>query len=154
MAVNKFILFEINGENYGIDINRVNGIETAVNITSSPNMPSFMLGMINLRGNIIPVVSLRKKFNVEEIPNDSKTQYIITMNGASLIAFKVDAVSEIAEVADESLYPVPVMVKGTNTDYVNRVATVNGKLVVIIDIEGVLSDAEFEKVEGIVNAMK
>lgn len=154
MGLTKLVLFKINDQLYGIDIEQVNAIETATNITASPNMPDFMLGMINLRGSVIPIVSLRKKFAIPEIPVDAKTQYLIILRDGECIGFKVDEVKEIVEVSDENIHKLPTIVKSEDTGYANNIAAVDGNLVVIINTEGVLTDKESENISNAINAVQ
>lgn len=149
MAPEKQVLFHIGEEVYGIDIVYVQGIEKYVNIIPVPNAPSYIEGIINLRGEIIPVFSLRDKFRLPKIPPTEVTKLLITKAQDVIVGFEVDAVSEIVELAEDDILEAPPMIKTAATGYVGAVANVKDKLVILLDLDGILSDAEKESLQGI-----
>src|SRR5574344_1015018 len=106
----KQIVFELGGEYYSIEISKVQGIEPRQNIIRVPNAPNCIMGIINLRGDVIPVYSLRKKFGNNGREADEE-KLIITRSQDVVIAFQVDSVSEIIEIENSKMFEPPVIIK-------------------------------------------
>lgn len=147
----KPVIFKLNGEKYGIDITLVNGIEKEQHIVRVPNSPENIKGIINLRGTIIPVYDLAKKFHAPEIsPEDS--QLIITKIGEMLLAVEVEGVDEIFDIPASSISEVPKIIQGGRTSYIQEIAKVEEELIIILDVGSLLSEEEQKDVEEFVNA--
>ena len=146
----KPVIFKLNGERYGIDITLVNGIEKEQHIVRVPNSPENIKGIINLRGTIIPVYNLAKKFGVPDIsPEDS--QLIITQIGEMLLAVEVEGVDEIFDIPASSISEVPKIIQGGKTSYIQEIAKVDNDLLIILDVDSLLSQEEQKDVEEFVN---
>lgn len=142
------VLFHIGKELYGLDIRYVRGIEKYVNITPVPNSPDYIEGIINLRGEIIPIFNLRRKFGLEKVRATDETKLIISNSQGMPIAFEVDGVAEILTLDDEKAHNVPLLVRSDKTDYAGKIADTGKGLAVILDINGVFTKEEraaFEK---------
>lgn len=142
MGYTKQVVFKVGNESYGFDIQLVNAIEDYEGVVPIPNAPENILGMLNLRGEIVPVFSIRKKFGLPEIPVDDKTQLIVTRSNNMPIGFKVDSVEEILEIDGNDLHPMPVITKGEETAYANCVASKGKKLLILINHDGVITKKE------------
>ena len=149
----KPVIFKLQGEKYGIDINLVSGIEREQKIVSVPNAPDNIKGIINMRGIIVPVYNLARKFGFEDI--DSKnSQLIITRINDMYLAVEVEGVEEIFDISAASLSEVPKIVLGSRTSYIKEVAKVKDELIIIIDIDKLLSEDEQKDMEEFVNEQK
>lgn len=147
----KPVIFKLNGEKYGIDITLVNGIEKEQHIVRVPNSPENIKGIIDLRGTIIPVYDLAKKFRAPEIsPEDS--QLIVTKVGEMLLAVEVEGVDEIFDIPASSISEVPKIIQGGRTSYIQEIAKVESELIIILDVGSLLSEEEQKDVEEFVNA--
>ncbi len=146
MADFKPVVFKLDEELYGLDILRVQGIERDQQVVRVPNTASYIKGIMNLRGDVIPVYSLRKKFN---LPDTAKTdiQYIIVSANGNLLALEVDAVDEIHAVEDENVHVVPTIVNSAQTRYFDKVLKTNRGLIITIDIDKLLSDEEIQQIQ-------
>ncbi len=141
MADLKPVIFKLNGEKYGVDISLVNGIEKEQEIVAVPNSPENIKGIINLRGVIVPVYNLAKKFGTADIsPEDS--QLIITKVGEILIAIEVEGVEEISDIPSSSISEVPPIVKSAKTAYMKEIAKLGKDIVIILDVAKLLSEEE------------
>ncbi len=149
----KPIIFKLNQEQYGIDISRVNAIEQVLKIVRIPNAPSFIKGIINLRGVVVPVFSLREKFGLPP-KTDGESKLIITRIGEMDLAIEVDEVSEIQNVENINLSGKPRILAGADTDYIGSIAKVDGNLVIIIDIDNLMSDEESAGIKSFVETQK
>ena len=141
------VLFYIGKELYGLDISYVRGIEKYVNITPVPNAPDYIEGIINLRGEIIPIFNLRRKFGMEKVRPTEETTLIISKSQGMPIAFEVDRVAEILTLEDEKTHETPMLVRSEKTDYVGKIADTGTGLAVILDINGIFTKEEREAVE-------
>lgn len=138
----KQVIFKLGSEEYGMDISLVSGIENYTKVVPIPNAPAHIIGILNLRGDVIPIYSLRKKFRMEEVMGTAATQLLVTNCKGVLIGYKVDSVAEIIEIDENQIRPVPPIVKCEETSYAKGVAERKGQLVVLLDIENILSEQE------------
>lgn len=142
----KPVIFTIGNERYGIDINLIKGIEKQQKVTPIPNGPGFIKGIMNLRGEILPVYSLRKKFNFAE-QYQAESNLIITKAKDLLLAIEVDQVKEIHEIEGDMIRNVPKIVYNEETQYLKCIAKVQDELVLVIEPDKLLSDQEKDDVK-------
>lgn len=127
------IIFSIGEEQYGFDVQLVTAIEPITDIVSVPNAPSRILGLMNLRGEVIPVYSLRKKFLMEECADSAKSKLIVTQYNGKPLAFKVDEVLEMVDFPSEAITDTPIIAKNEQTAYVRAIANKQGRLVLLLN---------------------
>ena len=127
------IIFLVGKEEYGLDVQGVTAIEQMTDIVPVPNAPACILGLMNLRGEVIPVYSLRKRFALEESTDMARNKLIVTRYEGKLIAFKVDEVMEMQDFPEEDISDTPVIARSAKTAYVRAVANKNGKLVLLLN---------------------
>lgn len=153
----KNIIFKIGDEKYGIDITRIREIENADNIVPVPNSPACVLGIMHLRDNIIPIYSLRRKFNkhdYEDVAVSGEVQkLIIVATKEAEVGFLVDSVEEIVEVEYSNLHTTPLIVKSDETAYIDRVAYVNKEIIILLNVDSVISDEEMDDITTILEDM-
>ena len=144
------LTFMLAGEEYGVDILRVQEIKGWGPVTRIPNTPSYVLGVINLRGTVVPVVDLRKRFGIESVPFGKTTVVIVVKVHAAdherTMGLVVDAVSEVYVVPPESSRVPPDFGGSVRTEFISGLATVDDKMVILLDIDrlievGVLASA-------------
>ncbi len=144
----KPVIFRLGSQNFGVDINLVQSIEREINVVRVPNSMNYISGIVNLRGEVIPAFSLRKKFGTDDavgsIGEDSTV--IVNIPGEIKLALEVDEVLEIGDIDADSIVPMPALAKTEETGYLDRVANVNGELVILLDVEKLLSNVETEDV--------
>lgn len=147
----KYLTFSLDEEEYGIGILRVKEIIGMMPITSVPRTPKFVKGVINLRGKVIPVMDLRLKFNMGEIPYTDRTCIIVVEIGSDnttvLIGIVVDAVSEVLNIQGEEIEDTPAFGTQLNTDYILGMAKTNGGVKILLNIDRVLSTQEIQAIE-------
>ena len=139
----QFLTFLLDGEEYGVDILRVQEIKGWDKVTSIPNTSHYVEGVINLRGFVVPIINLRRRFSKEAIEH-SKTTVVIVLKvsgqqGERTMGVIVDAVSDVYTVSCEQLRPPPDF-GAAQTTFVKGLATVDGKLVILLDVDQ-LADA-------------
>lgn len=148
MDMNKQVIFKIGNEEFGIDINSVNGIEKYSNIVSVPNSPSYIEGIINLRGDVIPILNLREKFGMPKTVSNENTKIIIVRSKSIFIGIKVDVVNEILEFENDNLFEPPIIIKTSQTEYMNKVACLNhDRIIILLNLDGILSETEKKDIE-------
>jgi len=148
----KYLTFALAEEEYGIGILKVKEIIGMMPITSVPQTPQFVKGVINLRGKVIPVVDLRLKFGISEIEYTERTCIIVVEiageNGDTQMGIVVDAVSEVLNIKASDVEETPTFGAALNTSFIMGMAKVEGNVKILLDIDKVLSKEEFETVDG------
>ena len=147
----KQVIFTLGKEEYGLDIMLVNAIQKYTDIVPIPNAPSYVRGIINLRGDVIPVYSLRRKFGLGDKEIDENSKLIITKSDNILLAYEVDEVKEIMEIEAVNISETPVIVKNNDTAYIKCVANINGRMILLLDHDGLLSSKEKENIENLMS---
>lgn len=151
MQGTKQAIFMLGDEEYGFDIMDVKIIEKVIPIEPSAKLPKNLKGIIRLRGDVIPVYSLRKKFGLEDIPADENTRFIITTSNDILIAYEVDRMKEIVQFEAEQVFDVPSIVQSRDTSYMKVVCKVDDRLVIVLNHDGILSEEEQDKIKEVIN---
>ncbi len=131
----QYLTFVLGAEEYGIDVLKVQEIKAYAAITAIPNTPSYIKGVINLRGSIVPIMDLRTRFGLPEIEYTKFTVIIVIRVGAKVVGLVVDAVSDVLSVAGAQIEPPPELGADAGTSYMTGMAKVGQKLVQIIEIE-------------------
>jgi purine-binding chemotaxis protein CheW len=147
----KYLTFSLAGEEYGIGILKIKEIIGMMPITTVPRTPSFVKGVINLRGKVIPVVDLRLKFGMEEMGYTERTCIIVVEirgeRGSVLIGIVVDSVSEVLNIKGADIEETPTFGARLDTDYILGMAKMNGGVKILLDIDKVLSGEEIVELE-------
>lgn len=154
MAVTQQIIFRVGDGEYGMDVACVSAIETLTNVVSVPNSSAHILGIMNLRGEVLPVYSLRAKFGLPEMSSDEQTKAIVTKSNGVSVAFKVDAVKEIIECEQEMLSEFPDIARTEQTAYVTRVANKDGRIILLMDQDKLLAEEESNAIAHLVEKME
>jgi len=144
----KYLTFTLAGEEYGIGILKIKEIIGMMPITSVPQTPQFVKGVINLRGKVIPVVDLRLRFAMEAIDYNERTCIIVVeiggQGGDIVIGIVVDSVSEVLNIKSEDIEDTPTFGTRLNTDYILGMAKMEGKVKILLDIDAVLSAEDLD----------
>lgn len=144
----KPVVFRLGNEEYGVDINIVRGIENLLPIVPMHNINENIKGIINLRGSVIPVYSLRKKFGMAEATYTEDAKFIIAKAGEDMrIALEVDMVEDIQNIADENIHPIPRIITTSKTEYYDKIININGRMIVMLDVSKLLDEDEKEKLQ-------
>jgi purine-binding chemotaxis protein CheW len=138
----KYTCFLLSHEEYGIDIQQVQEILRPVEITEVPNTPVFILGVINLRGNIVPIIDLRKQFDLPAMEQTEHTRIIILDIESIQVGVMVDRVSEVLDIYLDHIEPPPPSVAGIKAEYLTGVGRMPESLVILLDIEKIVETAE------------
>jgi purine-binding chemotaxis protein CheW len=136
------VSFHLGNEEYGVDISQVQEIIRMVEITHVPRAPQFMEGVINLRGQLIPIVDLRARFAMPRIEHTKSTRIVVTEVGTKKVGIIVDSVSEVINIPIEQIEDAPDMISGVGTEYIQGVGKVNDRLIVLLDLTMVITGEE------------
>ena len=138
--------FKLGEEEFAVDINKVKEINKLMTITKIPNSHDFIEGVVNLRGKIVPVLSLRERLGMERKANDVHTKIIVTEIEGALIGFIVDEVTEVLRIASDIIENTPSVVTGVEQELINGIAKHDDKLLILLNLEKILSRKEIENV--------
>lgn len=138
----EFLTFTLGAEEYGVDILKVQEIRGYDTVTRIPDAPEFIKGVINLRGTIVPVVDLRLKFKLGEAVYNALTVMIILNIGARVVGMVVDSVSDVIALDAAQLRPPPEFGSAFDARYLAGLGTVDDRMLILLDIEKLLSSAE------------
>lgn len=145
----RYLTFYLGDEQYGIAIDKIKEIIAMMKITNVPKIPSYMRGVINLRGSIIPVVDTRLRFNMEHRESDMNTTIIIVEVEKVSIGFIVDRVEEVSSIDSSSLSEPPKFGNNIDTDFICSVAQIEDKVVMILDVLKLFEADELLSIEQI-----
>ncbi len=146
---NEFLAFTLGREEYGIDILKVQEIRGYEAVTRIANAPEFVKGVVNLRGIIVPIVDMRIKFNLGEPTYDQFTVVIILNIGGRVVGMVVDSVSDVITLSPEQVKPAPEMGTAFNTDYLIGLGTLDERMLILVDIDKLMSSQEMGLIENI-----
>ncbi len=144
----EYLTFRLGGEEYGIDILKVQEIRGYERPTRIANAPEFVRGVINLRGDIVPIVDLRIKFQLGEALYNETTVVIILNVGERVVGVVVDSVSDVLELASDQIREAPEMSAGVDHSYIVGLGTIDDRMLIMIDIEKLVAAPELALVEG------
>jgi len=138
----QLVTFTLGNEEYAVDILKVQEINRMKEITRVPNSPQYVEGVINLRGKVIPVVNLRKKFGLAERENDEQSRIMIMDIQGITMGLVVDSVSEVLRVPSDIVEPTPPMASTISTEFIRGIAKLEDRLIILLDMDRLLGRAE------------
>lgn len=150
-SVNQFkvIAFHLGDEEYAIPVTNVGSIERIQHITRVPNTPPFVKGVINLRGVVTPVIDLRERFNMEKTPYTESSRIIIVRIDELEVGMIVDGAHDVVDVMNEDIEPPPEVVGSIEVNYIKGVIKLQKRLLVLLDLNQVLLQEEFNRMKEI-----
>lgn len=150
MEKQKFVVFQLEDQKYGMSLMRVNGIEQDYHIIPVPNAPEGISGIINLRGAVIPVYSLRERFGMDPHIDNPEKSLLVTNSHGILLAYEVDCVEEIEEVPDSKISLMPSVASNEDTAFMEQVLQIGNEIIITINVDKVLSEDVRQMVDQIV----
>ncbi|MDX1531282.1 MAG: chemotaxis protein CheW [Rhodothermales bacterium] len=144
----QLVSFVLEGEEFGIDILKVQEIIRPVAITRVPNAPAFVEGVINLRGRIVPVIDAHARFNLPARTADESSRIVVVEVGAPVVGFMLVAVKVVIRVDPATMEPPPDLAVGVDADYISGVAKLEDRLLILLDVERVLGEHERAALSG------
>ena len=144
----RLVSFNVGSEEFVVDILKVQEINRMVEITKVPQAPHYVEGVINLRGKVIPIVDLRKRFNLELKEYDKNTRIIAVDIGGNIMGMVVDSVSGVLRLPSDTIEPAPEIVTGINSEYIKGVAKLEDRLLIFLDLSKVIDMNEMAGIAG------
>ncbi len=145
----QLVTFSIGSEEFGVNILEVKEIIRTMEITKIPRAPNFVIGVINLRNLVIPIIDLRCRFEMQVKEADSNTRIIVLEISDLLVGFVVDSVSEVLRIPKNTVEPTPPVVAGIEADYISGVGKLQDRLLILLDLNKLLSLDDIEFLEGL-----
>lgn len=149
----QLVTFRLGAEEFSLDILKVQEIIRHMDLTRVPKTPDFVDGVINLRGRVIPVLDLRKRFGLPADEKTNETRIIVVDVDSKTVGLKVDAVSEVLRLPSDTVEPPPAIVTGAESDYIRGVGKLDGRLIILLDVSRILSRSEKDALGAPLNAV-
>ncbi|HHW02843.1 MAG TPA: chemotaxis protein CheW [Thermoanaerobacterales bacterium] len=140
--IRQFVEFKLGEEEYGVDILQVKTIERMMPVTRVPKAPPFVEGVINLRGEIVPVIDLKKRFDLEPTQITDNTRIIIVTLDDITVGMIVDSATEVIQLPQEAIEPAPTITNGIDSNFLDGVGKLDGKLLILLNLAKVLKPQE------------
>ncbi len=138
--------FRVGRENFGVPISLVHEIVRIMEITAVPDSPNFIEGVINLRGKIIPVVDLRKRFGEKTITTSKKNRILVAEVGSKMVGLVVDSASEVLKIPPSNIDPPPNVFEEGELNYVTGVAKLDNRLIILVELSKIMQRGELRRV--------
>lgn len=138
----QLVTFRLGQEEFSLDILKVQEIIRHMELTRVPRTPDFVEGVINLRGRVIPVLDLRKRFGLPDAEDTSATRIIVVEVSGVTVGLKVDGVSEVLRINADTVEPPPALVTNIESDYIKGVGKLDNRLLILLDVSKILSRSE------------
>ncbi len=148
LEMKQYVTFVIAGESYGVPVLKVQEIIGMTQIVPVPNSEEFLKGVINLRGSVVPVVDMRKRFRLEERDYDMFTVIIIVEVKGLLVGMIVDAVSDVADIPASAIQGTPHLSSKIDREFISGIGNINDKLAIILDIDRIFSADEIKTLDS------
>ncbi|MCC8194106.1 MAG: chemotaxis protein CheW [Deltaproteobacteria bacterium] len=140
----QLVTFSIGEEEFGVDILKVQEIIRTMEITKVPRAQDFVEGVINLRGKVIPIIDLRRRFGFSSKEHDKHTRIIVIEINNMIVGFVVDSVSEVLRIPAATVEPPPPVVAGVESEYISGVGKLEDRLLILLDLDKLLSGEDME----------
>jgi purine-binding chemotaxis protein CheW len=144
----QLVVFELANELYGVNIAAVESIIKMQVITQLPHTPSYVKGVTNLRGSVLPVIDLRARFGLERREDSKQTRIMIVTLGNVKAGIVVDGVSEVLRISDETLEPLPAMLNTVDAAFLKGIARLENRLIILLELGRVLNLDEQKSIEA------
>ncbi|HBT49545.1 MAG: Chemotaxis signal transduction protein [Caldanaerobacter subterraneus] len=145
----QIVVFKLNSEDFCVDINQVVEIIRLQTIIKVPDAPSFVEGITNLRGTVIPIIDLKKRFNLPTSEKNENNRIIVVNVTERPVGFIVDSVTEVLRVEDSTIQEAPDIIKGIGREYITSIINLNGRLIINLDLHKILTEKEKKEIEHI-----
>lgn len=145
---NKLIVFRLGQEEYALSVQNVGSIERILPITRVPSTPSFVKGVINLRGVVTPVIDLKRRFHNEGTEFTNQTRIIIINFEDITVGIIVDSANDVVDIDENQIEPPPEVVGMVEVDYITGVVKLDNRLLILLDLEKILSKEEWSEIKA------
>lgn len=149
-VLTKTVIFKLNGQEYGVNINQIRSIERMEEIVPLPQTSDFIKGIINLRGSVIPIIDLRTRLGMQEEEATEQTRILVANVQDINVGLIVDDATDVIDIHEDIMEDAPELVKGVDYQYLKGVAKYEGRgLILLLDLDHVLNHEEIEEVKEV-----
>jgi purine-binding chemotaxis protein CheW len=138
----QLVTFKVGGEEFGLDVFSVHEILRWQGVTPVPRAPAFVEGVLDVRGAVVPVIDLRRRFEVREYGHDDETRIVLVEFGGERLGLVVDSVTEVLRAPETAISAPPAYIKGLAAEFVRGIVRLEGRLVILLDLDRILSSEE------------
>ena len=138
----QFVSFQLSGEEYGLPILRVQEIIRYAELTRIPQSEDFIEGVLNLRGRVVPVIDLRKRFELTQCEHNNSTRIVVVEIDNQVVGLMVDAVSEVQTIEENQIDPPPPLGTGISAEYIYGMGKIDDRLIILLNVERILREEE------------
>ncbi len=132
---NKYLVFQIGGETYGVPLLQVQEIRTYTPATRVPNAPDYVLGVMNLRGNIIAVIDARTRFGLPPVPDEQETVVVVAQVQGKIFGLRLDSVSDVMDIPEDSIQPTPPIASEATQKFLSGVVQSDERVVILLNLD-------------------
>ena len=150
MSTEKYIVFQLNDQEYGTSIDRVVSIERLQKVVSLPKVFDFIEGITKMRGNVIPVIDLKKRMDLPQSEVTDQSRMLVSIVDDLSVGFLVDTASDVIDIDDSMIEPAPTSIKGIDVNFLSGVAKLDDRLLLLVDLSYVLNYEEISEVKQVV----
>lgn len=150
MSTEKYIVFQLNDQEYGTSIDRVVSIERLQKVVSLPKVSDFIEGITKMRGNVIPVIDLKKRMDLPQSEVTDQSRMLVSIVDDLSVGFLVDTASDVIDIDDSMIEPAPTSIKGIDVNFLSGVAKLDDRLLLLVDLSYVLNYEEMSEVKQVV----
>ena len=147
--ITQWVTFRLEGEKYGINVMRVQEVLRMTEIAPVPGAPDYVMGIINLRGNVVTVIDTRKRFGLPEGITDDATRIVIIEAENQVIGIMVDSVAEVVDLDESQIETAPNVGNDESSKYIQGVSSREAQLLILVDVDKLLSEEEWEEVAAL-----
>ena len=139
-TLTQWVTFKLDGETYGVNVMEVQEVLRVTDIAPVPGAPGYVLGIINLRGNVVSVLDTRRRFGLQSIDNSDATRIVIIESGGQTVGIRVDAVAEVLDVDSSEIESSPDVGNDESSRYISGMVSRDDELVILIDVSKIISE--------------
>lgn len=148
-AIIQWVTFHLDNEKYGIKVMQVQEVLRMTEIAPVPGAPHYVIGIINLRGNVVTVIDTRKRFGLPEVEPDDETRIVIVEAENNVVGILVDSVAEVVDLAVSEIETAPNVGNDESSKYIQGVSSQGDELLILVDVNKLLSDEEWQEVASL-----
>lgn len=145
----QWVTFRLEGEKYGIKVMQVQEVLRMTEIAPVPGAPHYVLGIINLRGNVVTVIDTRRRFGLPDVENDDETRIVIVEANNNVVGILVDSVTEVVDLKISEIETAPNVGNDESSKYIQGVSSRDDELLILVDVNKLLSDEEWQEVASL-----
>ncbi|WP_017472389.1 chemotaxis protein CheW [Amphibacillus jilinensis] len=150
MSTEKYIVFQLKGQEYGASIQQIVSIERLQEVVSLPQVSTFIEGITKLRGEVIPVIDLKKRMDLPDSEQTDQSRMLVSLVDDLSVGFIVDEASDVIDIDQSIIEPAPTTIKGVNANFLHGVAKLDDRLLLLIDLAYVLNYEQLNEVKQVV----